>query len=170
MTQYQGSKGHSATSDVFTCINTCEDTADVSSRDLWFECLDNVVVRLLASDWIGPSISLLEDYLRVIETHNRARNKRDQESRLKLMTGNCPTIFTGKISLLLSFLCLGFFVELSVDLLIASGINLGHVIVKRPCGMGKCCVGIAGRNPVNSLSAKSVLAGKKLVATYSIST
>jgi hypothetical protein len=134
---------------IFTCINTCEDTADVSSRDVWFECLDNFIACLLASNWIGPSISLLEDYLCVIETPIRARDERDQESRLKLMTGNCPTVFTGKISLLLSFLGLSFFVELSFDLLIASGIDLGHVIVKRPCGMGKCHVGIAGQNRVN---------------------
>jgi hypothetical protein len=97
---------------IFTCINTCEDTADVSSRDLWFECLDNFVASLLASDWIGPSISLLENDLGVNETPITARDKRDQESRLKLMTGNIPTVCTGKISLLLSFLGLGFFVEL----------------------------------------------------------
>ncbi len=134
---------------IFTCINTCEDTADVSSRDLWFKCLDNFVVPLLASNQIGPSISLSEDYLCVIETPIRARDERDQESRLKLMTGYCPTICTGKISLLLSFLGLGFFVELIFDLLIAIDIDLGHVIIKRPCGMGKCCVGIAGQNRVN---------------------
>ncbi len=131
---------------IFTCINTCEDTADVSSRDLLFECLDNFCC---ACNWIGPSISLLEDCLCDIETPIRARDERDQESRLKLMTGNCPTIFTGKISLLLSFLGLGFFKELNLDLLNASSINLGHVIVKRPCGMGKCCVSIANRNRVN---------------------
>jgi hypothetical protein len=65
------------------------------------------------------------------------------------MTGNFPTVCTGKISLLLSFLGLGFFVELIFDRLIASGIDLGHVIIKRSCGMGKCCVGIAGLNRVN---------------------
>ncbi len=123
--------------------------ADVSSRDLWFECLDNFVVPLLVGDWIGPSISLSEGYLSVIETPIRARDERDQKSGLKLMTGNCPTVCTGKIILLLSFLGLGFFVELIFDLLIASGIDLGHVIIKRPCGMGKCCVGIAGWNRVN---------------------
>jgi hypothetical protein len=134
---------------IFTCINTCEDTADVSSRDLLFECLDNFVARLLASNGIGPSISLLEDYLCIIETPIRVRDKRDQESRLKLMTGNCPTVCTGKISLLLSFLGLGFFVVLIFDILIASGIDLGHVIIKKPCGMGKCHVGITSQNRVN---------------------
>ncbi len=134
---------------IFTGIQTCEDTADVSSRDLWFEYLADFVARLFARNQLGPSISLSEDYLSVIETPNRARDERDQESRLKLMTGNCPAIFTGKISLLLSFLGLGFLVELSFDLLIASGINLGHVIIKRPCGRGKGCVGIAGRNRLN---------------------
>jgi hypothetical protein len=87
---------------------------------------------------MGPYISLSEDYLCIIETPIRARDERDQESRLKLMIGNCPAVITGKISHLLSFLGLGFFVELSFDLLIMSGIDLGHVIVKRPCGMGKC--------------------------------
>jgi hypothetical protein len=97
----------------------------------------------------APCISLLEDYLCIIETPIRVRDKRDQESRLKLMTGNSPTICTGEISLLLSFLGLGFFVELIFDLLISSGINLGHVIIKRPCGMGKCCIGVPGQNHVN---------------------
>jgi hypothetical protein len=86
----------------------------------------------------------------ITETPIKVRDKRDKESRLKLMTVNCPTKFTGKISYLLCFLGLGFLVELSSYRLIASGVDSGHVLVKRPCGMGKCPVGIARRNHVNN--------------------